>query len=67
MSKLYQITEDDLGELERTLPRLAEALRPKLDNRLRVHIRQVQKILCDVRWNYGPPTDVRVIPVDRDQ
>lgn len=61
---LHQITEDDLAALERTLPQLASAVAPALDNRLRVQLRQVQKILSEVRWNYGPPSEVRIIPVD---
>lgn len=64
MSKLFQIYEDDLSALEETLPQLADALMPLLNNKLRVQIRRVQKILSDVRWDYGPPTDVEVIPVD---
>ncbi len=64
MSRLYQIYEDDLAELERTLPQLADAMTPSLDNRLRVQWRRVQTILSNVRWNYGPPTDVEVIEPD---
>lgn len=64
MPKLYQIHEEDLGELERTLPQLAEALMPVLDNRLRVHLRRCQSILSNIRWNYGPPSDVQIIPTD---
>ena len=40
--KLFQIYEDDLGELEHTLPQLSEALMPVLNNRLRVQLRRVQ-------------------------
>lgn len=61
---LHQIHEDDLCALEQTLPRLAERLTPVMDNRLRVQLRQVQNILSQVRWNYGPPSDVEVIPSD---
>ncbi len=62
MSKLLQIKEDDLATLERTLPRLADAMMSTMDNRARVQLRQVQKILSDVRWNYGPPSEVEIIP-----
>lgn len=64
MSKLFQIYEEDLGELEHLLPQLAEALVPSLDNRLRVKLRRCQKVLTDVRWNYGPPTQVESLPAD---
>ena len=64
MAKLFQIHEEDLSELERILPQLAEALTPVLDNRLRVQLRRCQSIVSDVRWNYGPPTNITVIPAD---
>lgn len=66
MSKLFQIKEEDLGALEATLPQLADALMPVLNNRLRVQIRRVQKILSDVRWGYRRPTEVQIIPADDD-
>lgn len=62
--KLYQITEDDLGALEREIPKIVDALYSTMDNRLRVKIRKVQQVLSDVRWNYGPPSQVTNIPVD---
>lgn len=62
--KLFQINEDDLATLERTLPQFADALMPRLDNRLRTQLRQVQQILSNVRWNYGPPSEVIIIPAD---
>lgn len=58
----YQISADDLAELERTLPEIADRLYPSMDNRLRVQLRRVQTILSNVRWNYGPPSEVEVIP-----
>lgn len=66
MSRMLQIREDDLATLESTLPRLADALYPSMDNPLRVKLRQVQRILSDVRWNYGPPSEVAVIDPDRE-
>ena len=64
MVKTFRINENDLGELERTLPQLAEVLMPNLDNRLRVQLRRVQTILSAVRWNYGPPSEVITFPAD---
>lgn len=60
-TRLYQIKEDDLASLERILPEIVGLMYPQIDNRLRVQIRQVQKILSDVRWNYGPPGEVIVL------
>ena len=63
MSKLYQIHEEDLAELERVMPELADLLTfsTDMDARTRVQLRKVQKILSDVRWNYGPQTDVEEV------
>lgn len=68
MSKLFQIKEDDLAALERSLPLLVDALllgiQDRNSNRFRVCARQCQQILSDVRWNYGPPSEVETIPVE---
>lgn len=64
MSTMHQVHENDLSELEQVLPQLAEALTPVLTNRLRVQLRRCQQIVSNVRWNYGPPSDVKVIPAD---
>jgi phage-related protein len=63
VSKLYQIHEEDLAELERVMPELADLLTfsTDMDARTRVQLRKVQKILSDVRWNYGPQTDVEEV------
>jgi len=61
MPKMFQLHEEDLSELERTLPQLAETLMPLLNNRLRVQLRRCQSILSAVRWSYGPHTDVTEI------
>lgn len=66
MSKLYRIEDEDLAELERTLPEFADALLTQLDNRLRIKIRRVQKILSDVRWSYGPPSHIERIDTEPD-
>lgn len=59
---IHQIYADDLADLERILPQLSDAMMPILNNRLRVQLRRVQKILTDVRWNYGPPDEVEGFP-----
>lgn len=60
MSRLLQIYEQDLAELERLLPDLLET-RPGTTPRERVQYRRVQEIIKNVRWNYGPHTDVEFI------
>jgi hypothetical protein len=64
MSKVFQVYEEDLGELEQTLPQLAQALTPVLNNKLRVQLRRCQSILSNIRWEYGPPTEVEKVPAD---
>lgn len=62
MSKLFQISEEDLRTLEQSLPVLSEVIvtagRSALNNRVRGHLRRVKQILSDVRWHDGPPTEV---------
>jgi len=60
--KLFQITEEDLGELERILPRISDDLMCSLQTRHKVQLRRVQTILSHVRWNYGPPLRAKTIP-----
>lgn len=66
-STMHQISEEDLCVLERTLPQLGIALMPALNNRLRTQLRQVQTILSNVRWDYGPASHITTVPVDGDQ
>ena len=61
MSKLFQIYEDDLCELEKIIPSIADALAINLNPQLRTKFRVVQKILSNVRWNYGPLENVKVV------
>ena len=62
MSKLYQIHEDDLADLERILPKLMDSPSANLTNADRVAWRRVQRIVTSVRWNYGPYTEREIIP-----
>ncbi|NQV85933.1 MAG: hypothetical protein HQ492_02530 [Woeseiaceae bacterium] len=64
--KLYQISEDDLSELERVLPELLEhaVYVPDAPVRARKQFTRVKEIISNVRWNYGPPREVENIPCD---
>lgn len=65
MSRLFQIHEDDLAELEQTLPRIAQKLETEhMANATRSQLRRVKDILSNVRWDYGPPTDVEIVPAE---
>ena len=59
--KLFQIYENDLAELEHILPQLQDKLMLNMDNQTRVQLRRIRQIVSDVRWNYGPPTEVEII------
>lgn len=63
-TRLFKISETDLADLERMLPELLETVThmPKCPPRYRVMFRKVQEIVVNVRWNYGPHTDVERIP-----
>jgi len=67
MPKVFQIHEEDLAELERTLPQLSESMLPVLTPCLRTQLRRCKIILSNVRWNYGPPTDVEQIPAEPEE
>lgn len=67
MSKLFAIYEDDLAELERALPDMADRLKGKMDNRLRTQIRRLQAIMTNVRWGYGPPSHVEKVEPSDDE
>jgi hypothetical protein len=62
---MFQITEDDLAELERLLPEVADAVsfgtEPGASPRIRTQLNRVKTILSNVRWNYGPPSEVERI------
>jgi hypothetical protein len=70
MSRQFQISEDDLAELERMIPDLCGDMMPLFTNRelaprLRTQLRRIQSILSDVRWRYGPPEAVEVIDANK--
>lgn len=63
--RLFQIREDDLETLERVLPELMQSnMVSHNDPKVRVRWRKVREIVADVRWNYGPFSDVTEIPLD---
>ena len=64
MGRMFQIHEEHLAELEKLVPQLGEALVTRLDARLRTQLRRTKSILSDIRWNYGPPGQVEVIPAN---
>lgn len=60
-TKLFQIKEADLATLEADVPALCERLILIMQNHDRVRMRRVQAILSNVRWNYGPPSEIERI------
>ena len=69
MSKLFQISEDDLATLERVVPEFVNAIMVRgggFENKLCVKVRQVKQILSDVRWKYTPPSENETILAGSD-
>lgn len=65
MSRLYRITEEDLAILESELPRLLESSMMECnDPIIRKRWEMVKSIVSNVRWDYGPPTEVHRAPCD---
>lgn len=62
--RMFQIYETDLAELERMVPDLNMDLMQHIQPRQRVKLRRIKEILSNVRWNYGPFTDVETFPAD---
>jgi hypothetical protein len=69
--KLFRIYEDDLAKLETMLPRLADALGVAMNRPdVQVMVGEVKEIVSNVRWDYGPHTEVKRItgnPPARDE
>jgi hypothetical protein len=67
MSKLHQISEEDLSALEECIPALMGANMETCNHTwIRMKWRRVKDILSNVRWGYGPPIEVHRYPVDDD-
>lgn len=64
--KLFQITEEDLADLERLVPEAMDrvTMRPDATPRDRAIFKRLQSIIVNVRWNYGPPENVERIDDD---
>ena len=60
MSRLFQIYESDLQKLEYALPRLAAQLGESMNQPdMQVMFEEIKEALSNVRWNYGPHTNVK--------
>lgn len=63
MSRLFQVYAEDLSKLETALPRLMELTLPACNNaEVQMLWTEVREIISNVRWDYGPPSEVVVIP-----
>lgn len=60
---LHQITDDDLGTLEAEMPQLMSASYELCNDPLtRRRWEAVRDVITRVRWNYGPPVQVKTEP-----
>lgn len=65
---LFQVYETDLSLLERELPSLmGDALVSCNDAMTRKRWEAVKAVLSNVRWNYGPPTQVKTDEGEENQ
>ncbi len=58
--RYHQISENKLAALERVIHAFGDRHMSCLNAADKVAIRQIQRVLRDVRWNYGPPQEVEV-------
>lgn len=59
---LFHIYEGDLAKLERALPKLCDAAGMALNKpQNQVLFEECKDIISNVRWNYGPPQEVRIM------
>jgi hypothetical protein len=64
--KLFQMYEDDLQKMEALLPMVVDRLGMAMnDPALQVAAEELKRIVSDVRWNYGPPSEVKHIAAER--
>lgn len=65
-TRMFQIHEDDLADLERLVPRIMDRMTCSPDAMPveRTWFRRIQSIITNVRWNYGPPEEVEHVPAE---
>lgn len=64
-TRMFQISEPDLETLEHDLPDLMAEMGLALNHsRNRVRWRRVIEVIRNIRWNYGPPEGIEIIPAD---
>lgn len=62
MSQFFQVSEEDLQTLERECPALLSTNYDGCNEPLtRKRWEEVKRILSNIRWNYGPPSQVETI------
>ncbi len=61
---MFHIYETDLQKLESALPRIMDAAGMALNRPdVQVLFDEVKEIISNVRWDYGPPSEIVQIPV----
>lgn len=68
MSRLYQLTEDELVTLEHEIPMLCSEVSGLVNSeyrtRFNARIRRLQAVLTNIRWQHQPWSNVGRIPCD---
>lgn len=66
-SRMFQITEEDLADLEKMLPDLMHAHAARVNTAEKVKWRQVIEIIKNVRWCYGPWLECHELKADSSE
>lgn len=66
MNQFFQISEEDLSDLERIIPDIINRI-VYTDPRMRTQARRVKDILSNVRWEYGPHECVEEYEEDEEE
>jgi hypothetical protein len=63
VTRMFQVPEPDLEYLEREIPKLCDFNSMSCNNpAMRLKWNRIKEIVSNIRWNYGPPTQVERIP-----
>lgn len=62
VTRMFQISEDDLRKMESGLPRIMVIAGEALNNAgVQALFGEMKDIISNVRWDYGPPQEVRIV------
>lgn len=67
MSRMFQISEEDLETLEQAVPFMYDRAADKMqDDQSKETAIRAKAALSNVRWKYGPYENMEIIPFDSE-